>query len=178
MPSCCRHKQMFIRTGWKRSAPWIKYLRALSERPFPSRFYWACCSQTCIQQRRIQCLKCRARTKALDHLHTALPCPSAHSLWSSKLCETDHLRAAGLWYLPSVMGYALSCALYSPFGSCQVHTIVKPRAVHCKGWSSERSSLLQAQRAYAKLRVERMNAKRDGMRKKRLADAAAAEKDK
>lgn len=37
---------------------------------------------------------------------------------------------------------------------------------------------LQDQRVYEKLRVERMNAKRDGMRKKRAADAAAAEKEK
>lgn len=36
---------------------------------------------------------------------------------------------------------------------------------------------VQGQRVYEKLRVERMNARREGMRKKRAADAAA-EKDK
>lgn len=36
---------------------------------------------------------------------------------------------------------------------------------------------VQKQRVYAKLRVERMNAKRDGERKKRAADEAA-EKEK
>eukprot|EP00892_Ulva_mutabilis_P001028 jgi/Ulvmu1/10926/UM007_0105.1 len=34
------------------------------------------------------------------------------------------------------------------------------------------------QRAYAKLRVERMNAKREGLRKKRASDAEAADKEK
>lgn len=48
----------------------------------------------------------------------------------------------------------------------------------CPEWPvTSAACLLQTQRAYAKLRVERMNAKRAGMRKKRIADAEA-EKDK
>ena len=54
-----------------------------------------------------------------------------------------------------------------------VHVIM----IHSRGATrTNKRGCVQGQRAYEKLRVERMNAKREGMRQKRKADAEAEDK--